>query len=84
MASLSGRQVYVSELARELQISRPLLYMHLQKLEKAGLINGHHEVSADGKALRYYQANEFYDELSPERIVEAVKTLTIKSELEKD
>lgn len=29
---------YISELAKELGISRPLLYMHLSKLEKAGII----------------------------------------------
>lgn len=30
---------YISELAREMGISRPLLYMHLAKLEKAGIVS---------------------------------------------
>ncbi|GAB4006129.1 hypothetical protein GCM10029992_55940 [Glycomyces albus] len=34
-----GRQ-YVSLLARQLGISRPLLHMHLQKLQAAGLVKG--------------------------------------------
>ncbi|MBN2256275.1 MAG: winged helix-turn-helix transcriptional regulator [Anaerolineaceae bacterium] len=77
LAALSADKLYVSELARELRMSRPLLHMHLQKLESAGLIIGHHEVSSDGKALRYYQVAPFHEELSPQRISEIVKSLTI-------
>jgi predicted transcriptional regulator len=76
LAALSQRQAYVSELARELGISRPLLHMHLQILEKAGLVVGRHEVSAEGKALRYYEVTEFDERLTPARIVEAVSTLS--------
>ncbi len=79
LAALSERQVYVSELARELEISRPLLHMHLKQLERAGLVTGRHEVSIDGKALRYFEVASFSEELTPERISEAVATLTDKS-----
>jgi len=78
LAALSERQAYVSELARELKIGRPLLHMHLQTLEKAGLVVGRHEVSADGKALRYYEVTDFDEPLTPERIIEAAKTLKIE------
>jgi len=78
LAALSERQAYVSELARELKIGRPLLHMHLQTLEKAGLVVGRHEVSADGKALRYYEVTDFDERLTPERIIEAAKTLKIE------
>jgi len=78
LAALSQRQAYVSELARELEMSRPLLHMHLQTLEKAGLVVGRHEVSAEGKALRYYEVTDFAEDLTPERIAEAAKTLSIK------
>jgi len=78
LAALTERQAYVSELARELKISRPLLHMHLQTLEKAGLVVGRHEVSADGKALRYYEVTDFDERLTPERIIEAAKTLKIE------
>jgi DNA-binding transcriptional ArsR family regulator len=80
LAMLSERQLYVSELARELQISRPLLHMHLQRLESAGLVTGRHEISSDGKALRFFEVTQFYEELTPQRISEAVKTLTINAE----
>ena len=76
LAALSERQVYVSELARELQISRPLLHMHLNRLESAGLISGRHEISTDGKALRFFEVVNFEEQLTPQRIFEAVKTLT--------
>jgi predicted transcriptional regulator len=79
LAALSERHVYVSELARELEMSRPLLHMHLKHLERAGLVTGRHEVSADGKALRYFEVTAFCEELTPERIVAAVDTLTEKS-----
>lgn len=79
LAALSERRAYVSELARELGMSRPLLHMHLQILEKAGLVVGHHEVSAEGKALRYYEVTEFDEQLTPKRITNAVTTLSLES-----
>ncbi len=79
LAALRERRAYVSELARELSISRPLLHMHLQILEKAGLVVGHHEVSAEGKALRYYEVTSFDERLTPKRISEAVATLSLES-----
>ena len=79
LAALRERQAYVSELARELGMSRPLLHMHLQILEKADLVVGHHEVSAEGKALRYYEVTDFDERLTPKRISEAVATLSLES-----
>ena len=38
VAELAGGRVHVSELARRLGMSRPLLYMHLDRLAKACLI----------------------------------------------
>ncbi len=60
-------------------MSRPLLHMHLQVLEKAGLVTGRHEVSADGKALRYYEVAAFDEHLTPERIAQAAKTLSVEN-----
>lgn len=66
---------YVSQLAREVGISRPLLHLHLRKLEDAGLIRSQLELSSDGKALNYFEVTDFGFELSPSAIVEAVKSL---------
>lgn len=53
-----GRQ-YVSELARLVNISRPLLYIHLKKLETARLVTSAMEISANGKAMKYYTLQQF-------------------------
>jgi len=54
VARLAHGRDYVSHLAREIGVSRPLLHMHLQKLEAAGLIVGSLELSEDGKAMKYF------------------------------
>ncbi|MFF8787340.1 ArsR/SmtB family transcription factor [Streptomyces sp. NPDC015125] len=59
LAGLSGGRMYVSELARRLGISRPLLSMHLDRLEKADLVAGHLDLSEDGKALKYFELEPF-------------------------
>lgn len=67
---------YVSQLAREVGISRPLLHLHLQKLEEAGLVTSKLELSGDGKALNYFEVVPFDFELTPQAIVKAAKSLT--------
>jgi DNA-binding PadR family transcriptional regulator len=57
-------------------MSRPLLYLHLQRLEAAGLITGSLELSEDGKAMKFYQVTPFEVLLTPERIADAAQTLT--------
>ena len=70
---------YISQLAREVGISRPLLHLHLQKLEEAGLVTSKLELSDDGKALNYFEVADFAFELTPAAIVKAAKTLTATS-----
>ena len=73
--SVGGRQ-YVSALARDVGISRPLLHLHLQKLEEAGLVTSKLELSTDGKALNYFEIAPFAVELTPGAIVQAATSLT--------
>lgn len=73
LAALSGERVHVSELARRLGLSRPLLYMHLEKLEAAGLVQGALELSEDGKAMKYFELTAFDLRLTPRTIADAVK-----------
>lgn len=75
-----GGRRYVSQLAREIGISRPLLHLHLAKLEEAGLVASQLELSADGKALNYFEAADFALTLTPAAIALAVASLTPKSE----
>jgi predicted transcriptional regulator len=79
-ALTSGGRNYVSQLARELGISRPLLHLHLQKLEDAGLVTSQLELSQDGKALNYFEVRRFDFALTPAAIAEAAKSLTSKPE----
>jgi len=67
---------YVSQLAREVGMSRPLLHLHLQKLEEAGLVSSRLELSQDGKALNYFEVAEFALQLTPATIADAAKSLT--------
>ena len=80
LAALTVRgRTYVSQLAREVGISRPLLHLHLQKLEDAGLVTSKLELSSDGKALNFFEVVAFDIPLTPDAIVAAAATLT-KSE----
>ncbi|MEO3755178.1 winged helix-turn-helix domain-containing protein [Streptomyces sp. B6B3] len=75
IAALSRRRTYVSRLARELGISRPLLQAHLKKLEVAGLVQADLEVSSDGKLMKYYEVTPFVLHLTPESLAAAALTL---------
>ena len=79
-ALAGGGRNYVSQLARELSISRPLLHLHLQKLQDAGLVTSKLELSRDGKALNYFEVTEFVFHLTPAAVADAARTLTAKSE----
>ena len=55
---VDGRN-YVSQIARELQISRPLLQIHLRRLEEAGLVSSVLELSEQGKSMKFYDIAPF-------------------------
>lgn len=84
VAALSHRRNYVSQLARELKISRPLLQAHLRKLEAAGLVSAHLEISADGKAMKFYEVTPFVIHLTPTGIAESVLTLGSPDTIQQD
>ncbi|MEV6971988.1 winged helix-turn-helix domain-containing protein [Kitasatospora sp. NPDC093806] len=73
IAELAEGRMYVSELARRLGVSRPLLYMHLERLETAGLVVGQLELSPDGKALKYYELAPFDVRLNADTILAALR-----------
>ena len=82
VAALTHERNYVSQLARELGISRALLQVHLRKLEAAGLVSASIEVSADGKAMKFYEVAPFALHLTPETVRAAARTLSTESDLE--
>lgn len=79
---LSRERQYVSELARRLNISRPLLYMHLRKLEEAGLVTGSAEISSSGKANKYFQAVPFSLALDSALIASLEESIPLQEEKE--
>jgi DNA-binding transcriptional ArsR family regulator len=77
-ALAAGGRNYVSQLARDLGISRPLLHLHLARLEEAGLVVSRLELTDDGKARNYFDVSDFAIELTPAAIAEAAPTLTTR------
>jgi ArsR family transcriptional regulator len=73
IALLVERRKYISELARELGISRPLLYLHLEKLEDAAIIRGYSELDKEGRARKYYELADFELRLNAKKIKEVVE-----------
>ena len=80
IAVLAREPGYVSQLAREIGISRPLLQMHLRKLEAAGLVRGRLELSDDGKAMKFYDLEPFAMTIDAETVSRAANTLTTGDE----
>lgn len=72
IALLASERLHVSELARRIGMSRPLLYMHLTKLEEAGFVTGTLELSDEGKAHKYFEVVPFDLVINTATIVAAV------------
>jgi DNA-binding transcriptional ArsR family regulator len=72
IAELSRGRVHISELARRLGLSRPLLYMHLERLEKANLVIGTLELSPDGKAMKYMELAPFELKVTAQTVIDAL------------
>lgn len=78
VALLAGdERHYVSQLAREMGISRPLLHLHVQKLQEAGLVTSRLELSDDGKALNYLELAPFHLDLTAQAVRRAVESLSV-------
>ncbi len=59
---------YVSELARSAGISRPLLKMHLRRLEDAQLVSCEVGTADNGKSAHFFQVTAFDLPLNPDTI----------------
>ncbi len=82
VATLVKGANYVSQLARELEISRPLLQVHLRRLEAAGLVTSQLRISEEGKAMKFYTIEPFALELSPETIARGASSLSLPGDEE--
>ncbi len=72
VALLAGERLHVSGIARQMGLSRPLVHMHLKRLEAAGLVKGSLELSEDGKAMKFFEVVPFAYQITPSLIREAV------------
>ncbi|MFF0584479.1 ArsR/SmtB family transcription factor [Streptomyces sp. NPDC003781] len=83
VAALVESRNYVSALARLIGMGRPLLHMHLQRLEAAGLVAGTLEVAEDGKTVKYYDVTPFFYQLTPRVVARAAATITDTTETDR-
>jgi len=82
IATLAAERTYVSQVARELDVSRALLQVHLRKLQAAGPVSADIEVSPDGKAMKFCNATPFALQLTPQTIMAAARTLRANNDLD--
>lgn len=75
LAALVDGRRYVTELAKQVGLSRPLVHAHLAKLAAAGLVTSELELADEGHGIRYVQVSPFVLHLTPALIAEAVATL---------
>ena len=75
---LTENRRYVSELAKIMNMSRPLLYMHLKKLETADVVIGSYEISESGKSMKYYEIKPFAVHLTPELLTALAQTIPVE------
>lgn len=67
---------YVSQLARDIGTSRPLMHLHLRKLEAARLVIWTVETAQGGKAISLYRVAPFALTLTPILIAGSAHTLS--------
>ena len=73
LASLADGPLHMSELARTVQMSRALLYMHVAKLEAAGFISTRLELSASGTAMNFVALQPFSLTVDIATVLAAIK-----------
>ncbi len=83
IGSLREGRNYVSRLARELEISRALLQIHLKKLEESGFVRSELEISDDGKAMKFYEVIPFDLHLTSQSVTSLLDTLNPDTAAEK-
>lgn len=77
IAALSEKRKYTSELTRELELSRPLLYLHLRNLEEMGILKGKTVLGKGDRAMRYYELCDFELCLNGKKIKEILEKLLL-------
>jgi DNA-binding transcriptional ArsR family regulator len=67
IATLIEGEMYLNEIANQLNVSRALAKIHLKKLEKAGIVKTRVALAeGEAKAFRYYELKPFDIHVSPQ------------------
>jgi len=62
-----GKEMYLNQIAKNLEINRALAKIHLKKLERGGIVKSKVVlVEGEALALRYYTLQNFDIHISPE------------------
>ncbi len=70
IAMLSEKPMYISEIARQLNIPYPIAHLHLSALERAGFIKGEYIMYTGKRAYvkKYYRVIPFKITITPDKI----------------
>ncbi len=77
IAALSERPMFVQELSTRLNVSYPLLHLHLKNMEKHGLVRSEYRVGTDKTkryVKRYFELVDFRIEVTPMKITRLART----------
>jgi ArsR family transcriptional regulator len=67
LLSKEGKDMYLNQIAKSLEINRALAKIHLKKLERGGIVKSRVVlVEGEALALRYYELQDFDLHVSPE------------------
>ncbi|MBD3406903.1 MAG: ArsR family transcriptional regulator [Candidatus Lokiarchaeota archaeon] len=76
IGALKKKKMFIQEIAQELNLSYPLLHLHLKNLEKNGVVKSEYSVGEDKSTRyvkRYFELVDFKFEITPE-LVERLAT----------
>jgi predicted transcriptional regulator len=78
LKALTTKDMYLSEIAGKLGVSRALAKIHLTKLVKAGLVETRAVLMDDeARARRYYTVTPFDIHISPKRLAQEVEGIEL-------
>ncbi len=87
IAALQNGKMFIQELSQSLEISYPLLHLHLKNLESNGIVRSEYSVGTDKArryVKRYFELEDFKIEISPKAIAQIAENATNKDISEDD
>ncbi|MHA1637765.1 MAG: ArsR/SmtB family transcription factor [Candidatus Thorarchaeota archaeon] len=85
ITALQKGKMFIQELSQSLEISYPLLHLHLKNLEANGIVRSEYSIGTDKSrryVKRYFELEDFKIEISPEAIAKLAENKTDKDNSE--